>query len=306
MKTLPHKDGFSASLASEVMDSPSTSEKTLSPSLDSINQSSSSGNSNTDDSTFSDDSSTEICVSSDDEDGISGKATSSKQHQCTKCPSSFRTHDSLLLHHRSHEGIKPYICTWPDCKHRTVVQSNLVKHIRMIHFNVPPTKKEQLAKNGAIDERNASDYIQRDEHLLTRGTRKVALNKRRNHRLGSARSTKLQTTFEPEFEPKTAPSMAESSRTSSDSFPCYFNQLGVCDETFTCPSKRLIHYRIHLSIKPYFCTYTDCTDNCRSEEQSGIVSHLRQIHGIEENENVNQYIGVDEELLHPCFTTFPN
>lgn len=43
--------------------------------------------------------------------------------------------------------------------------SDTIKHIRMKHFRVPRTKKEQREKN-IVDSRNAHDYMQVLEHLL--------------------------------------------------------------------------------------------------------------------------------------------
>ena len=80
---------------------------------------------------------------------------------------SFRTDSSLVRHERMHMGTKPFRCTWTECVYASYHRSSVTHHIRVKHFGLPSTVKEQK-RQGIEDQRNPNDYIEVDSELLGR------------------------------------------------------------------------------------------------------------------------------------------
>ena len=72
----------------------------------------------------------------------------------------------LKRHELVHLGFKPYRCKWPGCNFASSQDANVISHIRVTHFNLPRTVKEQIEKN-IQDERDARDYLEVHEDLQT-------------------------------------------------------------------------------------------------------------------------------------------
>ena len=84
-----------------------------------------------------------------------------------ECGKSFETDQGLTLHERIHLGIKPFSCNWPDCSYSSKQFGNVANHVRIHHFKLPPTKKEQERLN-IVDDRDPKQYVQVDHELVKR------------------------------------------------------------------------------------------------------------------------------------------
>ena len=49
-------------------------------------------------------------------------------------------------------------CLWPNCQYSSVYRGNVKKHIRMVHFQLPATLREQREQN-IIDTRDPRQYL---------------------------------------------------------------------------------------------------------------------------------------------------
>jgi uncharacterized Zn-finger protein len=58
----------------------------------------------------------------------------SRQYHCTFCQKKFMRPSSLKIHIYSHTGEKPFHCSYPGCRRKFSVQSNMRRHLR-VHFN---------------------------------------------------------------------------------------------------------------------------------------------------------------------------
>ena len=92
-----------------------------------------------------------------------------KKYSCKfrGCTQSFLTDSLLANHERVHLATKPYKCSWNECRYTAAERGNVTTHIRMKHFGLPKTVKEQN-RRGIEDQRNPSDFIEVDEDLLAR------------------------------------------------------------------------------------------------------------------------------------------
>ena len=73
----------------------------------------------------------------------------------------------LAIHEHGHLSIKPYRCSWNECAFTASQRSHVTRHIRIVHFNLPKTVKQQKER-GIVDDRKPDDYIEVDEDLLAR------------------------------------------------------------------------------------------------------------------------------------------
>lgn len=230
------------------------------------------------------------------------------KYKCPGCPLSFRRSLSLLNHRRKELGIKPYACNWPDCNHSTRMRPGMIQHIRLAHFKVPISKVKELAQNGTLDERDPAEFIQRDDRYLRPDYTRQKKKKK------PLWSSKAKAKSKSHRAPLKAASV-DKRKVSTKHLPCYFNQLGVCDSYFRHESNRQVHYRTHLSIRPYYCTYPGCKD-FRAVQHSSVYVHIRKDHfglpattkeekalSIRGRRDHRRYVGVTKELLHPCFST---
>ena len=60
---------------------------------------------------------------------------------------------------------KPYRCTWTGCSFTSSWASHAIKHIRVAHFNLPKTLREQKERN-IVESRNPLDYLEVIHELL--------------------------------------------------------------------------------------------------------------------------------------------
>ena len=75
------------------------------------------------------------------------------------CDQSFRNKCGLTDHEREHSGSKPYHCKYAECSYATNSMGNIKQHIRMLHFKLPRTIKEQQ-QLGIVDDRDCDEFIQ--------------------------------------------------------------------------------------------------------------------------------------------------
>ncbi|KAI8083281.1 uncharacterized protein B0P05DRAFT_536783 [Gilbertella persicaria] len=54
-----------------------------------------------------------------------------KQYICTFCQKKFMRPSSLKIHTYSHTGEKPFHCSYPGCRRKFSVQSNMRRHLRV-------------------------------------------------------------------------------------------------------------------------------------------------------------------------------
>jgi hypothetical protein len=83
------------------------------------------------------------------------------------CGKSSPKDSKLAIHERIHLDIKPFSCTWPRCRYSSVTKGDVVRHVRMKHFNLPKLNKDQARLN-IVDNRNPEDYVRVDDELLER------------------------------------------------------------------------------------------------------------------------------------------
>ena len=83
------------------------------------------------------------------------------KHCCTYdgCGKSFLRSANLKIHQREHLGLKPFRCKWSSCEFGSERRETVIQHIRVEHFKLPRSLKEQRNRN--IQEgRNPKDYIE--------------------------------------------------------------------------------------------------------------------------------------------------
>ena len=92
-----------------------------------------------------------------------------RNYQCQfdGCRQSFQTDTTLASHERLHLATKPFKCSWPECAYAAVQRIHVTTHIRVVHFKLPVTVKEQK-RRGIVDQRNPDDYIEVDQEQLAR------------------------------------------------------------------------------------------------------------------------------------------
>ena len=83
------------------------------------------------------------------------------------CGQSFLYDANLKHHERIHLKIKPFRCTWPSCDYSSTVKSAVVRHVRIRHFKLPITLKQQN-QLGITDDRDPTEYIAEDQELADR------------------------------------------------------------------------------------------------------------------------------------------
>ena len=84
-----------------------------------------------------------------------------KNHPCTwpDCPKLFSSLTLLKNHLRVHLKYKKYRCKWPECTYASEQDSNVIRHIRIRHFKLPITVKEQIELNISHD-KNPHDFME--------------------------------------------------------------------------------------------------------------------------------------------------
>ena len=200
-----------------------------------------------------------------------------KKYSCKfpGCEESFLDKVSLINHEHIHLGIKPYSCTWQDCHYSAQEQGAVVKHVRIMHFKLPPTVKLQNRLN-IEDNRNAKNFVRVDQNLV-------------NRRLG-------------ELSPEELASLPSSSTSKG---------LKRSEQSFGQESQLISHGHAHLDIiKPYSCAWPpDC--HFSATKRSDVVTHIRTAHfklprcvkhqaqlNIEDSRNANDFVRVDQHLAN--------
>ena len=76
------------------------------------------------------------------------------------CGQSYRQQQGLTRHtqsvHQPHT--QPFECTWPECRYVSIRKSDVVTHVRMKHFSLPRTLKEQRQLS-ITDTRDPTEWI---------------------------------------------------------------------------------------------------------------------------------------------------
>ncbi|KAH9529737.1 factor 13 [Dermatophagoides farinae] len=86
-----------------------------------------------------------------------------RSYQCSwpDCEKSFFDNTSLKDHVRVHLNFKRFRCKWPHCSYACEQKTNLITHIRIRHFKLPHTKKRQLELNISMDSfPNPNEYVE--------------------------------------------------------------------------------------------------------------------------------------------------
>ena len=81
------------------------------------------------------------------------------------CGGTFYNRYHLQAHRRAHLNIKPFHCTWNGCGYASVQKGAAINHIRMVHFKLPKSKKQQLTL-GIEDDRDPLIYLRVDTDQL--------------------------------------------------------------------------------------------------------------------------------------------
>ena len=61
-----------------------------------------------------------------------------KPHQCPLCDYVAKRHYHITLHMRTHTKVRPYKCTYPDCKYAARQKQHLRRHIQTRHMKLKP------------------------------------------------------------------------------------------------------------------------------------------------------------------------
>lgn len=88
-----------------------------------------------------------------------------RKYACSQCNRTFTYTGHLRTHERTHLRAKPFSCLWPKCDYTSENKSHLISHIRIRHFNLPPTKKLQNAMK-IEDERDPREFLFVDDKLI--------------------------------------------------------------------------------------------------------------------------------------------
>ena len=83
------------------------------------------------------------------------------------CDKSFKDDAKLAHHERIHLALEPFKCSWNNCRYSAEQRSNVVQHIRTVHFQLPRSVKEQQ-RRGIVDQRDPKEFIEEDAEMLTR------------------------------------------------------------------------------------------------------------------------------------------
>jgi len=83
---------------------------------------------------------------------------SSTNLTCPHCSLSCINIHRLRRHMVVHTTKRPYRCTWPDCDYTAKLTFYVEQHVRVVHFQLPPTMKEQRARK-IVDNRNAKHFV---------------------------------------------------------------------------------------------------------------------------------------------------
>ena len=85
-----------------------------------------------------------------------------------------RTKEKLI---RSPRNTKPlptktilrntFACKWPNCLYSVAHRSNVIRHIKIVHFKIPQNKKKQNLSN-TEDQRDPNEYVEVNTELLNR------------------------------------------------------------------------------------------------------------------------------------------
>lgn len=84
---------------------------------------------------------------------------------CHLCNNSYSNSFNLNRHLFRHQKVKPFRCKWAGCNQRGSQKCDLIRHIRIQHFHLPKTMREQK-EQGIADVRDPNDYIHEDEELM--------------------------------------------------------------------------------------------------------------------------------------------
>ena len=81
------------------------------------------------------------------------------------CGKTFSCRNHLNNHLNMHRGILPYRCTWPACRFSSNRSETVVRHVRMVHFKLPASQREQKERN-IKDERDPKQFLEVLTELL--------------------------------------------------------------------------------------------------------------------------------------------
>ncbi|KAI2807238.1 Krueppel-like factor 15 [Blomia tropicalis] len=96
------------------------------------------------------------------------------------CSRTYTQMYNMKRHMRSHLGLKPYICRWPNCDFSSERGCVTIAHIRKRHFNIGSGGSFQSSSVGTsiMDPRNAKLYMEVKLIPICDTSREIAPNKR--------------------------------------------------------------------------------------------------------------------------------
>lgn len=94
------------------------------------------------------------------EEHIRATHSGEKPHTCAHCDKKFYKLSNLRRHERLHMQLQPYRCSWPGCASKYSNRSDILRHIRAVHFGLPRVSAAQQPEQDLLDGRDPKVFME--------------------------------------------------------------------------------------------------------------------------------------------------